>query len=173
VNVIPDYAEIRYGARADKWERAAAVIEQIVKVAEGCAAAIGATVTAVRGRPSGRPQFQFATEDKQNDALKQIFRRNLDEVGVSHVPYSPEMGKGSTDFANLSQEIPGMHLMLELDGTNGHAPHTVEFAQAAGSEHGKRWLQQAAEVMALSAIDILNAEGALDDVREAFVAAGQ
>ncbi|HEX3722986.1 MAG TPA: amidohydrolase [Nitrolancea sp.] len=171
VNVIPDFAEIRYGARADKWERAAAIIEQIVQVAEGCAAAIGATVTAVRGRQSGRPQFQFATEDKQNDALKDIFRRNLDEVGVNYVPYSPEMGKGSTDFANLSQEIPGMHLMLELDGTDGHAPHTVEFARAAGSESGKRWLQQAAEVMALSAIDILNSEGALEEVREAFVAA--
>lgn len=154
LNVIPDFAEIRYGARADKWQRAEAVIEQIVRVAEGAAAAIGGTVTAVRGRPSGRPQFEFSTEDKQNEALKTIFRQNLDEAGVDYVPYSPEMGKGSTDFANLSQEIPGMHLMLELDGTNGHAPHTVEFAQAAGSEHGKRWLRQAAEVMAFSAIDI-------------------
>jgi amidohydrolase len=173
VNVIPDFAEIRYSVRADKWQRVETVIEQVVKVAEGCAAAIGATVTAQRGRPSGRPQFPYSSEDKQNDALKKIFRQNLDAVGVPHVPYSPEMGKGSTDFANLSQEIPGMHLMLELDGTEGHAPHTVEFARAAGSDGGKRWLRQAAEIMALSAIDILNTEGALDEVRQSFVAASE
>ena len=171
VNVIPDFAEIRYSARADKWKRVESVIEQISRVAEGSAAAIGATVTVVKGRPTDRPQFPFATEDKQNDALKTIFRQNLDAAGVKHVPYSPEMGKGSTDFANLSQEIPGMHLMLELDGTEGHAPHTVEFAQAAGSEHGRRWLRQAATVMAFSAVDILNNEGALEEVRESFAAA--
>ena len=171
VNVIPDFAEIRYSARADKWKRVESVIEQIIRVAEGSAAAIGATVTVVKGRPTDRPQFPFATEDKQNDALKTIFRQNLDAAGVKHVPYSPEMGKGSTDFANLSQEIPGMHLMLELDGTGGHAPHTVEFAQAAGSEHGKRWLRQAATVMAFSAVDILNKEGALEEVRDSFAAA--
>ena len=173
VNVIPDFAEIRYSVRADKWRRVETVIEQVVKVAEGSAAAIGATVTAVRGRPSGRPQFPYSSEDKQNDALKKIFRQNLDAVGVAHTPFVPEMGKGSTDFANLSREIPGMHLMLELDGTEGHAPHTVEFARAAGSEHGKRWLRQAAEIMALSAIDILNTPGALDDVRDSLVAASE
>ncbi len=171
VNVIPDFAEIRYSVRAEKWKRVETVIEQITRVAEGSAAAIGATVTVVKGRPTDRPQFPYATEDKQNDTLKRIFRENLDEAGVQHVPYSPEMGKGSTDFANLSQEIPGMHLMLELEGTEGNAPHTVEFARAAGSEHGKRWLQQAATVMAFSAIDILNAEGALEEIRESFVAA--
>ncbi len=171
VNVIPDFAEIRYSVRADKWKRVETVISQITRVAEGAAEAIGATVTVVKGRPGDRPQFSYATEYKQNDALQKIFRQNLDEVGVPHVPYSPEMGKGSTDFANLSQEIPGMHLMLELDGTDGHAPHTVEFAQAAGSESGKRWLRQAAAVMAYSAVDILNTSGALEEVRESFAAA--
>ena len=168
VNVIPDFAEIRYGVRADQWQRVETVIEQVIRVAEGSAAAIGATVTVLKGRQNARPQFPYATEDKQNDALKRIFRENLDQAGVAHVPYSPEMGKGSTDFANLSQEIPGMHLMLNLEGTNGHAPHTVEFAQAAGSEHGRRWLREAATVMAFSAVDILNTSGALEEVRESF-----
>jgi len=165
-NVIPDFAELVYVVRAEKWQRAQQVMEQVARVAEGAAAAVGATVDVVN-RKSDLAQFPFYTEEKQNAALQRIFRDNLDVAGISHQPYTPDMGQGSTDFANLSQEIPGMHLMLRLDGTD-RPPHTAEFARAAGSEHGRKWLREAASVMAMSAVDVLNDEGALEEVRSAF-----
>lgn len=165
-NVIPDFAEMVYVVRAGQWQRARQVMEQVVRVAEGAAAAVGATVEAI-SRKSDLAQFPFYTEEKQNSSLQQVFRANLDATGIPHQPYSPDMGQGSTDFANLSQEIPGMHLMLRLDGTD-RPPHTVEFARAAGSEHGRAWLRQAASVMAMSAVDVLNGEGVLEEVRRDF-----
>lgn len=166
VNVIPDFAELVYSVRAEKWQRAEETIAQITRLAEGSAAAVGATVEAINQK-SERTEFPYYTEEKQNETLKAVFRQNLDALGLPHVPYDPSLGTGSTDFANLSQEVPGLHLMLRLDGTD-RPPHTVEFAQAAGSEHGHRWLREAAAVMAFSAIDILNGDGVLDAVRKDF-----
>ena len=127
---------------------------------------VGATVDVVN-RKSDLAQFPFYTEETQNPALQHIFRANLDTIDVPHRPYTPNLGQGSTDFANLSREIPGMHLILRLDGTD-RPPLTIEFAAAAGSEHVRKWLREAPVVMALSAIDVLHVEGVLEQVRRDF-----
>lgn len=170
VNVIPDYAELAYSIRAEKWQRAQEAIEQMVRVAEGCATSMGVRLEWTSTK-NPEAEFGFYTEIKQNAALKDAVRRSLDQLDIPYVPYRPEMGTGSTDFANVSQEIPGLHLMLDLAGTDDRPPHTVEFARAAGSEHGRHWLRQAAAVLAVSAIDILNGDGVLDQVRQDHLSA--
>jgi amidohydrolase len=168
-NIIPDYCEMLYSVRASTWQRAQEAAETVIQIAEGSAAAIGATVEVSMSK-SPYAKFPFYTEDKQNDELKRVFRENLEAIGVEAQPYDPSMGIGSTDFANVSMEIPGMHLMLKLDGTD-RPPHTTEFAQAAGSEHGKTWLRQAALAMAFSTIDVLNGDDTLARVKRDFVEA--
>jgi amidohydrolase len=168
-NIIPDYAEMFYNVRADSWQKAKAAVETIKQIAEGSAAAIGATVESDM-KKNQFAEFQFYTEDKQNDALKDVFRSNLDSIGIDVVPWNKEMGVISTDFANLSLEIPGMHLMLKLDGTDS-PPHTREFAEAAGSENGRKWLRYAILAMAFSTIDVLNSDQTLKRVQSAFAVA--
>lgn len=168
-NVIPDYAEMFYIVRAATWQRAKDAVDTIIQIAEGSATAIGATVETEMMK-NQYAEFQFYTEDKQNGELKNVFRENLELLGVEVTPWTPEMGIGSTDFANVSYEIPGMHLMLKLDGTD-RPPHTTEFAAAAGSEHGKSWLRQAILAMAYSTIDVLNGEQTLERVQQSFAEA--
>jgi metal-dependent amidase/aminoacylase/carboxypeptidase family protein len=170
-NVIPDYAELFYIVRAEKWQRAQEAVDTIIRIAEGSAQAIGATVESEMMK-NQRAEFQFYTEDKQNEELKSIFRNNLDDIGVEVTPWNKDMGIGSTDFANVSLEIPGMHLMLKLDGTTS-PPHTREFAAAAGSEHGRKWLREAILAMAFSTIDVLNGEQTLEQIKREFATAAE
>lgn len=167
-NVIPDYAELFYIVRADNWHKAQDAVDTIIQIAEGSSAAIGASVESEMMK-NQHAEFQFYTETKHNPVLEDVFRENLEEIGVNVVPWSKDMGIGSTDFANVSYEIPGMHLMLKLDGTDS-PPHTREFAEAAGSEHGRKWLREAILAMAFSAIDILHKEDTLDRVKKEFAA---
>jgi amidohydrolase len=169
VNVIPDRAQLHYNIRGEVWQNAEQALEQVIRVANGAAEAIGATVE-VEVKKNPFAEFQFYTEYKQNTALQDIFRRNLESLGIEVTEWAPSMGTGSTDFANVSMEIPGMHLMLKLDGVE-RPPHTVEFAEAAGSEHGKKWLRQAILTMAFSTIDILNGDGTLESIKQDFKAA--
>ncbi len=168
-NVIPDYAEMFYVVRADTWHKTQDAVDKILQIAEGSSAAIGATVESEMMK-SQYAKFQFYTEDKQNDALKDVFRSNLDSLGIKVTPWNKNMGVGSTDFANVSLEIPGMHLMLKLDGTDS-PPHTREFAEAAGSENGRKWLREAILAMAYSTIDVLNGDQTLQRIQKDFVAA--
>lgn len=168
-NVIPDYAELFYVVRAESWKKTQEAVDTMIQIAEGSATAIGATVETVMMK-NDHAEFQFYTEDKQNDELKQVFRDNLESLGVEVTPWSKDFGIGSTDFANVSYEIPGMHLMLKLDGTD-RPPHTTEFAQAAGSEHGRKWLREAILAMACSAIDVLNGDQTLERVQRSFAEA--
>jgi amidohydrolase len=165
-NVIPDYAELFYVVRADTWQKAQDAVDKIVQIAEGSSAAIGATVENEMMK-SQYAKFQFYTEDKQNDALKDVFRDNLKALNIEVADWNKGMGAGSTDFANVSKEIPGMHLMLKLDGTSS-PPHTREFAEAAGSEHGRKWLREAILAMAYSAIDVLNGDETLKRIQQDF-----
>ncbi len=168
-NVIPDYAELFYIVRADNWHKAKDAVDTVIQIAEGSAAAIGASVESEMMK-NQHAEFQFYTETKHNPVLEDIFEENLKSIGVNVVPWTKEMGVGSTDFANVSYELPGMHLMLKLDGTDS-PPHTREFAEAAGSENGRKWLREAILAMAFSAIDVLQEEGRLDQVKQEFAAA--
>jgi amidohydrolase len=170
-NVIPDYAELFYIVRAEKWQRAKETVDTLIQIAEGSAAAIGATVESEMMK-NQHAEFQFYTEDKQNDELKNVFRENLKSLGVEVTTWNKDMGIGSTDFANLSMEVPGMHLMLKLDGTE-RPPHTTEFAAAAGSEHGRKWLREAILAMAYSTVDVLNGDQTLERVKKDFAAAAE
>ena len=60
----------------------------------------------------------------------------------------------STDFADVSWEVPAIHGYCSI-GDDSLVAHTPEFVRAAASEAGDRAVEVAAKAMALSAVDIL------------------
>ena len=62
----------------------------------------------------------------------------LDPVGAgrgltrarSVTPYDMADGTGSTDMGNVSQVVPGLHGMLDID--DAALPHTEAFEESAG-----------------------------------------
>jgi metal-dependent amidase/aminoacylase/carboxypeptidase family protein len=73
----------------------------------------------------------------------------------------------STDFADLSWIVPGIHWWCSL-GDAPHVLHTPEFAEAAGSADGDRAVLLASQVMAMTAVDILTTPGCVERITEEF-----
>ena len=163
-NVIPDFAEIVYLVRGERWQNVEATTRRIITVAEGCAAAIGATVESLIAKAEPSPEFKYYSEDMQNQTLNQVFINNIEALGLEHTSYSHLPGGGSTDFANVMHHVPGVHLNLALPGAT-ESPHTVQFAEASGGPAGPGFIERAATIMAFSAIDVLMAPGVLEEMR--------
>jgi amidohydrolase len=73
----------------------------------------------------------------------------------------------STDFADVSWVVPGIHWWCSLGGAR-HVLHTPEFAEAAGSAAGDQAVLLASQVMAMTGVDILTTPGCVESITEEF-----
>jgi len=103
---------------------------------------------------------------KNNMALTQLFKRNLESLG-RHVELSTPLGFGSTDMGNVSQVVPSIHPMVAI-ASSGVLIHSPEFASAASSEAGHKGLLDAAKSMAMTVVDVLGQPGMLDEIKREF-----
>jgi amidohydrolase len=167
-NIIHGYAEIEFLVRAGKWQRVEEVIEKVIQVAEGSAAAIGCTVTAtLKNRDIAEKPYYM--EDKPVPALQEIVQANLDALGFEKRPPREGGVSASSDFGNVSQVIPGIQPGMPIPGAQT-GPHTPGFAVASGGPGAEEYLRKTIKMMAFSVIDILNQPGALDRIQADFAA---
>ena len=103
---------------------------------------------------------------KNNMALAQLFKRNLESLG-RHVELSKPSGFGSTDMGNVSQAVPSIHPMVAIASPEVLI-HSPEFASAAASEAGHKGLLDAAKSMAMTVVDVLGQPGMLDEIKREF-----
>lgn len=149
-NIVPDYASGRFYARAASIEYLMEVVEKIKKCAEGAALQTGASMKFTKTANTYANLIP-------NDTLIELVRENFKLLGVemeSLDEIRKRKGLGSSDFGNVSQVVPSVEVRVALvpSGTPGHS---VEFAEAAGSEAGHRALILGAKVLALTALDLL------------------
>lgn len=126
-NIVPERAAAAFYLRADKQPQVEEMKQRFKRIAEGAALMTdcGCTVESNEvGYKSGLP----------NEALNQAYFDATEELGMS--PMVPEsMGRASTDFGDVSHELPGVHVYFGiLENDERHALHTVEFAEAAKSD---------------------------------------
>ena len=76
-------------------------------------------------------------------------------------------GVGSSDYGNLSHEVPAIHPYIQIVDP-GISAHTPEFAAAAGSERGLRAMLLAARCLALTGLDLLTDLTLLAQARREF-----
>lgn len=73
----------------------------------------------------------------------------------------------STDFADVSWVVPGIHWWSTV-GDKPYVLHTPEFAAEVGSAAGDKTVLLAAQVMAMTAVDILTIPGRAQSITEEF-----
>ena len=61
-------------------------------------------------------------------------------------------GKGSTDFGNVSRRVPGIEARIAITDQLDVPGHSIEFREAAGSDHGRQAMIAAAKSLAMTAI---------------------
>jgi metal-dependent amidase/aminoacylase/carboxypeptidase family protein len=71
---------------------------------------------------------------------------------------------GSTDFANVTHAVPGIHPMISI-ASEGVKVHTKEFAEATLTDTGHRGLEIGAKTMAMAAVEILIDNTLLEEMK--------
>jgi aminobenzoyl-glutamate utilization protein B len=173
-NVVPDFAEVFYYVRNPDAEVVRETFDRLVKVAEGAALGTGTTVDyeVIHGALPLLP----------NRTLQAMVHAKMTEVGgVKYTPEEtrfaealfPSLGKttakisdaatvealkedhgsGSTDVGDVSWTVPtaGFRTATWVPGTPAHSWQAVA---AGGMSIGMKGMQNAAKIMALSAIEL-------------------
>jgi len=91
---------------------------------------------------------------RNNLTLARLFRQNMQSLGRRMPLFNPISAFGSTDMANVSQLVPGIHPLVAI-APKDVLVHSPQFAEVAASEAGIRGLVDAAKALAMTAVDLV------------------
>ncbi|MEV8565495.1 amidohydrolase [Streptomyces sp. NPDC051322] len=146
-NIVPEYAEGRFGLRGATGKDLDELISELRKCADGIALATG--TTAETGQVSARYEHF-----RNNDVLSRLFTGHMERAGVTLCAPTPGVYLGSSDIGNVSAQVPAIHPFVAILDTY-ESDHTPRFAEAAASPWGRRTMLAATEALASTAADVL------------------
>lgn len=161
-NIVPDYAEAKFSIRHRSFGYMQEVRDKVFAAARHAAQSVGASVELEEG--------VTYKERIINGTIARRFGAYLEEFGEEVKEPLKVGGVGSSDYGNLSHEVPAIHPYIQIVDA-GISAHTAEFAEAAGSERGLRAMLLAARCLALTGIDLFTEPGLLADARTEFTEA--
>jgi len=162
-NIIPETASMNAIARArDGAYLFDDLAPRLENVFRGAALMTG---TEVDLTASAAPYLEIV----DNAPLEAAFTRHATRRGRSVTPYDMADGTGSTDMGNVSQAIPGLHGMLDID--DAALPHTAAFEVAAGSPRGDATVIDGAAVLAGIAAELFLDPDLMAQAKAAFAEA--
>jgi len=141
-NIIPERAAAVIWVRALEKELLAVTAERVVACARGAAEATGNTLEIAIDENASPPM-------RVNRPLADLYRQQLQALGLEETPHAPDEAIGSSDVTHVSHALPTIHpnfpigRQLEL--------HTRAFAEATVSRAGEAGLLEAARALALTA----------------------
>ena len=155
-NIIHAFASARIVVRAEDMDYLHEdVVPKVENCARGAALATGTEVSIQRVSPIDSTVSNPVLAGVIDDAAKM--------VGVEFG--EPILMGGSTDFGNLSRVVPATYFLMDIGLAQGAAWHSKEVAEAAGSPAGHRSMLDAARIMALSVIELLQKPEWITDAR--------
>ncbi len=146
-NIVPDRAVIRMYVRAADSNYLMEVVEKVKNCARAGALAAGAEV-------SIRKTANTYKNMVNNKVLSEVFKNNVEALGSTIEP-AGSRGGGSTDMADVSHEIPGIHPYIGIT-TEKVIGHSTDMADATVKEAGHKGLVLAAKTLACTAYDLFN-----------------
>ncbi len=150
-NAIPEHTEGRWYWRANSLDELAQLERRVLRCFEAGALATGATLTVT---PESKPYAEFRNDERALAA----YRANALARGRVFAPeaVAGRMNRASTDMGNVSQLVPAIHPYIGVDSLP-YSNHQKEFAAACVGPAAERALQDAAVLMAWTAIDLADA----------------
>lgn len=137
-NIVPEKAACRFYVRANDVDTLAEMKKRFEKIAQAAAMMTDTEVEIdiASGYKPGLP----------SQALNKAYHETTETLGMN--PVIPKQGgRGSTDFSDVSQVVPGSHVYFKICET-GTAGHSLAFAKAAASEFAQQQMLKAAEALA-------------------------
>ena len=158
-NIIPDKAACRFLLRSATEEWIEKLSKRFLEIVQGASLIAGTTYT-VEDRSTG------CKSRKPNRYLNESYVEVMTELGEK-VPANPPPGRGSSDFGNFSQTVPGAHPYFGIADRKIGA-HSTEFREAAGSPRGLEAMLKAATALACTACRYLADEKFREAVQQDF-----
>lgn len=160
-NIIPDKASMAYYVRAPTEEELNELRDKVHNCFLSAAQATGCTVDI-------EWNSTFYSNLETNEQLAKVYQGNAEELGLTF-PSREEQAKatfGSTDMGNVSHVKPSIHPYFDIE--TSVANHTPEFTEAAGKKEAHELAVVQAQVMALTALDVLCSEQIWESVVSDF-----
>lgn len=158
-NVVPEYAAGRFYLRAANRATLNDVYEKVENIVKGAALATGATYEF--------GLFQNSVDDViVTPSFDEIFFAHAQEAGVpaDEIDTEAKASLGSSDVGNVSQVIPTIQPTVSISD-DYIAGHSEEFKAAAKSEKGLQSIAIAAELLALTALDLFEQPALLEKIK--------
>ncbi|CAL1585300.1 unnamed protein product [Knipowitschia caucasica] len=160
-NIIPAFTELEYYLRTPS----RAELPLLKLKAESCFRA-AATATGCQ------VEVEFAKNSFDNmlriPTLEQLFQTNGTSLGLDFSVDEEVLAheSGSTDFGNVTFEVPGIHpyFYIGSDALN----HTEEYTGAAGDDKAQVYTLRMAKALVMTALDVLLSPELLQQVRLEF-----
>ncbi|MDI3341923.1 MAG: M20 family metallopeptidase [Sphaerobacter sp.] len=159
-NVVPDYAEGSFLVRAATRSYMQELVEKVRGIAEGAAAMTGATL---RFEFNEEPYYDMIT----NYPLARRIKAHLDELGLVLPEPKVGPGTGSTDWGNVSYEVPSVETSYPIVD-RVITWHSQDVVEAANSELGYANTITVAKALALAGLDVLTDAGLRAEMTLAF-----
>jgi amidohydrolase len=161
-NIIPDKAALRFGVRSSDDTYIPELIEMVKNSAKGAAIATGCEVefTTSIGLKSNITNKRL--ESLITDIWDELDHSYLDPVEVAIQPPG-----GSTDFADVTHVVPGIHPMIGI--TQEKIPmHSTQFAECTMTPSGDEGLIIGIKTLALATVEILSDPSLLAEIKAEF-----
>ncbi|MHC5269495.1 M20 family metallopeptidase [Enterococcus sp. LJL98] len=160
-NVIPEFASARFYLRAANRATLNDVYEKVENIVKAAALATGAIYEF--------GLFQNSVDDIiVTDAFDEVFFSHAQAAGVPEheIVAAKKQSLGSSDVGNVSQVIPTIQPTVSISD-DYIAGHSIEFKAAARSEKGLRSIGIAAELLAKTALDLIEQPALLEKIKAA------
>jgi amidohydrolase len=159
-NVVPAHSAAKFIVRAKDMQYLAELKLKVLDCFQGAALATGAFL-------KYKWDDQCYAPVLNNLTLSGLFVKNMNKLGRTFSLKYPDKSCGSTDFGNVSQVVPGMHVWVSIADA-GVLAHSSQFAEAAASDRSQKSMLDAAKGLAMVLADLLSDPLHLAKVRDEF-----
>jgi amidohydrolase len=161
-NVVPDFAEGQFVARAPDLSRLSILRKRLDACLEAGALATGTNV-----------EIEWSdiiyADMRTNWPLAEAYQRNAESLGRRFERFEdvPASRAASSDMGNVSYLVPSIHPMIAM-APKGVAHHHRDFAYWSASDEGMRAAIDGAKALAMTALDFMTDAALRDRVDEEF-----
>lgn len=147
-NIVPDYASMEIYVRAGQKDYLETVIEKVLNCAKGAELMTGAKFSYKRAKNT-------YYDIKQNEALNEMMKEKLTELGITDMKAGDRYHTGSSDIGNVSYACPTAYCELGTKNVSEATLHEEAYLKVADSEEAHRLLHIAAKAMAGAALEVM------------------
>ena len=155
-NIIPDTASCRFYIRSTIEEQLEPLKERFLDMVKGAE-----LMTHTTAELSVFHLLYHAS--KPNKPMNDAYVKLMEQFG-EQVVIPTRVGRGSTDFGNFSQRIPGCHFHFAIVESGECPAHSIPFREAASKDYGFERMLMSSAAMANIAIDFMTDKSFHDKV---------